>query len=270
MKHLICLIWWHFPTQIPDQSFRDGWVWINTGAREIWIYGPSLSTWILAEPLTPGSWVDLTADCSQKNGTVINMLSFFKNSEKKSASSILMIHGFVTMSGIQIQEDVALFLPKKYPSRPWGCNSQRSYWGTSLQPNLHPICARGDHSKRQKKKKSEIERDSTPPCLSSTAQDATLKCHYFNLRLICKGLSDPCQGTGCPPRSLKPSMSNHIYLQVWDPTTQRQWKLPSIARQIWLCNMFPEVQELSQISAVNLREQFFNCSVVFHCRKEKF
>lgn len=50
-----------------------------------------------------------------------------------------MMHNFVTMSGIQIQEDVTLFLPKKKPPIPWGGNSQGSYWGALLQPDLHPI-----------------------------------------------------------------------------------------------------------------------------------
>lgn len=123
-----------------------------------------------------------------------------------------------------------------------GCNSQCSYWGTLLQSSLYPICARVITHKDQK---SEIEKDSTPHWLSSTIQDATLKWHYFNLGLICKGMSDTCQGTVCVSRSLNSSMSSHLYLQFWDPTTQKQWKPPYITRWMWLGNMFPEVQELS-------------------------
>lgn len=41
------------------------------------------------------------------------MLSFFKNSEKKICKLNTDDTQLWTMSGIQIQEDIALFLPKK-------------------------------------------------------------------------------------------------------------------------------------------------------------
>lgn len=82
MKHLIWLILWHFSTQIPDQSFRVERVWINTGAMETLIYGPSLTLWTLAEPLIPGLWEDLTADCSQKKWNSHKHALISKKTEK--------------------------------------------------------------------------------------------------------------------------------------------------------------------------------------------
>lgn len=82
----LCLISLHFPAETPDESVRARWIWINTGAREMWIYEPWLTPWTLAEPSIPISWADshqLTVhkakryrhkyDCSSK------MPQFFKN-----------------------------------------------------------------------------------------------------------------------------------------------------------------------------------------------
>ena len=82
----LCLISLHFPAEIPDESVRARWIWINTGARGMWIYEPWLTPWTLAEPSIPISWADsyqLTVHKTKwyrhKYNQSSKMLQFFKN-----------------------------------------------------------------------------------------------------------------------------------------------------------------------------------------------
>lgn len=110
----------------------------------------------------------------------------------------------------------------------------------------------------------EIERDSTPHWVPSITHDVPFKCHWFQFRLIRKVMPAEAQTAS---HALKPSLFNYSWVH-WS-------KLPEVVKPTLHCQMDLAALYVlwissapSQRGVVNLRELFFNCSVVFHHSKK--